>query len=60
MREIPSILTTLPVGATIEFEPLPREEDIVHVTWKGEHYSVFLQDLLSACQIEDVGRFGWP
>jgi len=48
------------VGATIEFEPLPREEGIVHVTWKGEHYSVFLQDLLSACQIEDVGRFGWP
>lgn len=36
-----------------------RGHGITEVLWEGECFSVQLDDVLGACSIGDVGRFGW-
>ena len=62
MRDVPSIVATLPAGATVEYLPVAHKSsvDMAHLVCNGKQYVVFLQDLLSACRIDEVGQIGWP
>jgi hypothetical protein len=50
---------TIPAGAMVEVRPMLRKGGITEVLWEGECFSAQLEDLLGACRIGDVGRFGW-
>lgn len=50
---------TIPAGVVVEVRPTLRKGGITEVLWEGECFSVQLDDVLGACSIGDVGRFGW-
>jgi len=50
---------TIPAGARVEVRPTLHQGGITEVLWEGECFSAQLQDVLGACRIDDVGRFGW-
>ena len=50
---------TIPTGTVVEVGPTLRKGGITKVLWEGEHFSVQLDDVLGACAIDEVGRFGW-
>ncbi len=47
---------TIPAGAKIEILATLRK-GLTDVLWEGECFSAQLEDVLSACRIEDVVRF---
>ena len=50
---------TIPAGAVVVVRPRLRKGGLTEVLWEGECFSAQLEDVLSACPINDVGRFGW-
>jgi hypothetical protein len=50
---------TIPAGAAVEVRTKLRKGGITEVLWEGECFSAQLDDLLGACAIDDVRRFGW-
>ena len=50
---------TIPAGAVVELRPTLHKGSIAEVLWEGEWFSAQIEDVLGACRIEDVGRFGW-
>jgi hypothetical protein len=50
---------TIPAGAVVEVRPRLRKGRITEVLWEGECFSAKLDDLIGACPIDEVGRFGW-
>lgn len=50
---------TIPAGALVEVRPTLHKGLITEVLWEGECFSVELDDVLSSCSIDDVGKFGW-
>jgi len=50
---------TIPAGAMVEVRPTLLKGGIREVLWEGECFSAQLDDLLGACPIDDLGRFGW-
>lgn len=59
LKDVPKSKVTLPPGATVEFVPASATVGIVDLLWAGTHYSAYLEDLLDACDINDVGRSAW-
>ena len=61
-RDFPTVLVTLPAGATIEYELstgtfgaiIPSE--MVETRWGGRVYVAHLQDLLNALSVEDAAQ----
>lgn len=60
LKDNPSNVASLPIGASVEFHSTAHMIGIVDVFCEGEHYSVMLQDVLDACRIDEVGRAAWP
>ncbi len=50
---------TIPVGATVEVRPTLRRVGLTDVLWEGTWFSAQIDDVLGACHIDDVGKFGW-
>jgi hypothetical protein len=50
---------TIPAGVMVEVLPTLRKGGMTEVLWEGECFSAKLDDVLGACPIDDVGRFGW-
>jgi hypothetical protein len=50
---------TIPAGVVVEVRPTLRKGGAAEVLWEGECFSAQLEDVLGACRIGDVGRFGW-
>jgi hypothetical protein len=50
---------TIPAGVVLEVRPTLRKGGITEVLWEGECFSAQLQDLLGACEMDDVGSFAW-
>ena len=59
-KHIPTVLVTIPAGATVECDPAKRRVGLVDVMWERQHYSVNLQDLFDACAVDDMQRITWP
>ncbi len=59
-KQIPTVLVTIPAGASVECDPAGRNVGLVDVMWERQHYSVNLQDLLDACAVGDILRITWP
>jgi len=57
LKDVPSVLQTLPAGATVEFD---ATNGLLDVVCDEKHYSATLQDFLDACSVDDVGRIAWP
>jgi len=60
LKDIPSNIATLPVGAGVEFHSTAYGIGLVDVLCDGKRYSAMLQDLLDACSVEEVGMSVWP
>jgi hypothetical protein len=60
LKEVPSTVATLPIGASVEFLSNANRIGLVDVLYEGAQYSAMLQDLLDACSVEEVGRSAWP
>ena len=52
-------IVTIPAGTVIELRPTLHKGGITEVLWEGERFSAYLDDVLGACPIQDVGRLGW-
>ena len=49
---------TLPCGATVELSVRLSSNGHVNIYWRGHWFLVYREDLLDACSVQDVGRFG--
>jgi hypothetical protein len=49
-------IATLPSGAVIELHNHADRVGLVDVEWNGQRFSVFREDLLDACTVDDVVR----
>jgi hypothetical protein len=50
------IAETLPCGACVELPSRCAEEGLANISWNGSCFSVFREDLLDACTVDDVWR----
>lgn len=59
-KQAPKNRVTLPIGCVVEFHHNSSKIGLVVVQCEGKHYSVYLQDLMDACSVDDLGRSAWP
>ena len=59
MPQDASASVTIPAGTMVEVRPTLRKGGITEVLWEGERFLAQLEDVLGACRIDDLGRFGW-
>ncbi len=50
---------TIPAGTVVEVRPALRRGGMTELLWEGETFLAQLHDLIGACQLDQVGRFGW-
>ena len=48
-------MVTIPAGEVVRLRPRIRKGGITEVLWEGECFYMQLDDLLSACPINDMG-----
>ena len=48
---------TIPAGAVVEVRV--RKGNITEVFWEGECFFAQLDDVVSACPLDGMSRFGW-
>jgi hypothetical protein len=49
-------IVIIPSGDSIELQDLPYQLGLVDIEWDGHCFSVFRDDLLDACTIDDAAR----
>jgi len=54
LQDVPALLTTIPAGAVVEFQPTAQTGGVVGVTCEGKLYSALLVDLLDATRLTDT------
>ena len=47
-RDFPAVVITLPLGATVDYEPGEVVFDVADLQWNGETYFANLEDVLEA------------
>jgi hypothetical protein len=59
LQQDTGVTEVLPVGAEVEFTNTARVDGVMIIEWNHHCFSLFREDLLDACTIDDAGRLGW-
>ena len=59
LQQDTGVTEVLPVGAEVEFTNAPNSNGVMIIEWNHHCFSLFRQDLLDACTVDDAGRLGW-
>ena len=52
------VTEVLPSGAEVEFTNAPNRDGVIMIEWNNHCFSLFREDLLDACTVDDAGRLG--